>query len=144
MTLPMRKEARVRNLAFAKDPAAYRAGDTHLARFVYQNAEMAALALGQNAFHAVVFDLPYGVQHAPGGRDSFEALLYGVLPALARCVKPGGTLAFSFNTHTLPLATARHHLNIAGLTVCEGGPYEGNAHFVEQAIIRDIAVGIKK
>ena len=98
--------------------------------FAYADAARACRALGEKRFHGAVFDMPYGVQHAPGGKASFEALLDQTLPALRKSLLPGGAVAFSFNTYTLKPETARQALRRAGFTVMEGRPYEDDAHWV--------------
>ena len=49
-------------------------------------------------------------------------------------------MALSFNAQNLKLERLRALMAAAGLEVLEGGPYDGFAHWVEQAITRDIAV----
>ena len=49
-------------------------------------------------------------------------------------------MALSFNANTLPLEQARRMLADAGLEPLTGGVYDGFAHWVEQAITRDIAI----
>ena len=90
--------------------------------------------------HLIAADLPYGVQHGPGGTVSFEKMLLNVLPAWKSCLVPGGAIAVSFNTHTLPREKVREIMASQGLSVLRGGPWDNMAHWVEQAIIRDIAV----
>lgn len=90
--------------------------------------------------HLIAADLPYGVQHGPGGSVSFEKMLANVLPVWKSCLVPGGAIAVSFNTHTLPSEKVREIMAAQGLTVMRGGPWDDMAHWVEQAIIRDIAV----
>ena len=143
LTLSAGKSAPMRTLELAAERQAFEQGDTRQVSFICQDAALAAQALPENRFHLAVCDLPYGVQHGPSAKDGFALLLPHTLPSLRRALKPGGALALSFNTHTLPLATVRAHLAEAGFRVCQGGPYEGLAHWVEQAIVRDVAVGVK-
>ena len=104
-------------------------------------------ALGRNAFHVIACDLPYGVRHdAQLGRGQrargnwLEALVERALPDWRAALKPGGAMALSFNAQNLKLERLRALMAAAGLEVLEGGPYDGFAHWVEQAITRDIAV----
>lgn len=143
LTLPAGKSASMRSLELAPSRQAFDQGDTRQAAFICQDAALAAQALPENRFHLAVCDLPYGVQHGPSGKGGFDRLLPHTLPQLRRVLKPGAALALSFNTYTLPLAKVRSHLAEAGFNVCQGGPYEGLAHWVEQAIVRDVAVGVK-
>ena len=104
-------------------------------------------ALGRNAFHIVACDLPYGVRHdAQLGRGArskgnwLEALLERALPDWRAALKPGGAMALSFNAQNMKPDRVRALMAGAGLEVLEGGAYDGFAHWVEQAITRDIAI----
>lgn len=88
----------------------------------------------------IAADLPYGVQHGPGGSVSFEKMLKSVLPAWKSCLVPGGAIALSFNTHTLPRDKVRSIMAGEGLNVMEGGAWDNMSHWVEQAIVREVAV----
>ncbi|MBQ4451665.1 MAG: hypothetical protein II912_04760 [Clostridia bacterium] len=90
--------------------------------------------------HAIAADLPYGVQHAPSGKNGFEAMLKSVLPAWKKCLLPGGAAAVAFNTFTLPRDTVRLLMRESGFEVMEGGAWDEMRHWVEQAITRDVAV----
>ena len=101
----------------------------------------------EERFHLICCDLPYGVQHAPsgqGGAMSFENTLKRALPAWYAALKRGGAAAISFNVFTLKTERARELMEEAGFTAMRGGIYDETEHWVEQAITRDIAVGIKK
>ena len=127
------------------------APDAHVPRrtlsLVCMDAANAEGALGRNACHVVACDLPYGVRHdarmdrgiAPKG-NWLEALLARALPAWKTALKPGGAMALSFNAQNMKRERLRELMAQAGLEVLEGGPYDGFAHWVEQAITRDIAV----
>lgn len=104
-------------------------------------------ALGKNAFHLIACDLPYGVRHdAQLDRGQhmkgnwLEALLEKALSDWRAALKPGGAMALSFNAQNLKLERLRALMEGAGLEVLSGGAYDGFAHWVEQAITRDIAV----
>ncbi len=103
----------------------------------------------KNTFHAVVGDLPYGVQHgnvsAQGkGTRNPSMLLRESLPGIYTVLKPGGTVTLSWNTFLLPRAQLERAFNEAGLSVLGGELFEGIEHRVDQAINRDVIVGIKK
>jgi SAM-dependent methyltransferase len=100
------------------------------------------------SFHAIVTDTPYGVAHgsrtvAAGLRRSPLQLLTEAVPGWARLLRPGGALGLSWNLHVAKRADAAAVLADAGLTVLEDGPYGRFAHRVDQAITRDILVGLK-
>ena len=99
--------------------------------------------LKKSPVEVIVADLPYGVQHAPqDGRqpESFHGLLQRVLPSWKNALKPGGAMAVSFNTLTLPRKKLVELMERAGLKVMQDGPYAGFEHFVEQAVTRDVVV----
>ncbi len=105
------------------------------------DAARASEAFGRGKFDLVVADLPYGVQHSAGG--SLPDLLKRSLPGLRTVLKKGGAAAVSFNAQTLPSAHVRALFAGAGFEVMEGGPYDALSHWVEQAVTRDIVVGVK-
>ena len=107
-------------------------------------------ALGKNAFHIIACDLPYGVRHdaqLARGADRrgnwLETLLSRALPGWKAALKGGGAVAVSFNAQNMKLEKVRGLMEDAGLQVLEGGAWDGFAHWVEQAITRDIAVARK-
>ncbi len=115
------------------------------------DASRAGEALGKGAFHVIACDLPYGVRHdaqlAQGAKvrgNWLEALLARALPGWRAVLKPGGAMALSFNAQNIRLERLRGLMAEAGLEVVEGGPWDGFAHWVEQAITRDIAIGVKR
>jgi len=103
--------------------------------------------LGKNACHLIACDLPYGVRHDAQldrsqrtGGNWLEGLLEKALPDWRAALKPGGAMALSFNAQNLKLERLRALMEGAGLEVLSGGAYDGFAHWVEQAITRDVAV----
>lgn len=107
--------------------------------------------LGRNAFHIVACDLPYGVRHDArlpqgerNGGNWLEALLRQALPHWRDALKKGGSAALSFNAQSFRPDRLRALLREAGFEVMTGGPWEGFTHWVEQAITRDIVVGVKR
>ena len=135
---------------YAPDPQDYKAGKTRALELVGLDAARVDSAFGRDAFHIVACDLPYGVRHdaqldrAADHRGNWlETLLASALPAWRAALKPGGAVAVSFNAQNFRPERLRALMADAGLTVMEGGPYEDFSHWVEQAITRDIAVGVK-
>ncbi len=93
--------------------------------------------------HALIADLPYGVQHAPTERGhigSFESLLQEALPAWREALLPGCAAALSFNTYTLRRDTLTHMALEAGFTLPDQALYGSFEHWVEQAVNRDVLV----
>ena len=142
LTLKGEKPAPVSGFSFASTPEAYRAGETQSLRLVHMDACRARDAFGRNKFHVIAADLPYGVQHKSGG--GIEGLLARALSAWRETLAPGGAVALSFNCLTLKTARVRQLLAEAGFEVAEGGPWDGFEHWVEQAVTRDLAVGVKR
>lgn len=122
-------------------------GDSLNLNCAVSDAANTARVFGKEAFHIICSDLPYGVQHAPngmGGAKSFENMLMSVLPAWREALKKGGAIALSYNTHTLKTERVREIMEKAGFEVMRGGAYDRMEHWVEQAVMRDIAVCVKK
>ena len=117
-------------------------GEERRLRLAQMDAADVRRAFGPKAFHAIVCDLPYGVQHAPRG-GGLEAVLDKSLPGWLDSLKPGGTCAISFNAATLPAARLRKAMERAGFQVLSGGEYDGLEHWVEQAVTRDVVVGAR-
>lgn len=110
------------------------------AAFIVGTADAAANALRAKSFHLMAADLPYGVQHAPDGKNSFEEMLSSTLPALRSRIKSGGALALSFNTYTLKAHRVCMLMEQAGMKPLRGSLYEGLEHWIEQAVSRDLVV----
>ena len=122
-------------------------GQRRALSLVCLDATHSAGALGRNAFHVIACDLPYGVRHdAQLGRGTrakgnwLESLIERALPEWKAALKPGGAMALSFNAQNMKLERLRALMEGAGLEVMRGGVYDGFAHWVEQAITRDIAI----
>jgi len=140
---------RLTQYEFADTPERFKAGDVRTLRAVCGDTRDVPALCGAGAHHLLAADLPYGVQHAPanaqGGRTrSIEALMREALPAWLQALAPGGAAALSFNTHLTPRAKVAAWMREAGFEVCEGGYYERIAHWVEQAVNRDVVVGKKR
>jgi len=135
-----------RRFTFANDAAAYKRGETVTLRLICGDTTLADEAAGAESCHLIVGDLPYGVQHAPRGAhglSSLEALLRGALPAYRRALKTGGAVALSFNTHTLAREKLTEELEHAGFTPLTKPPFNDFAHWVEQAVNRDMVIAVK-
>ncbi len=146
MTLGGKLGGRMTRYDLADTPEHYKAGDTRSLRVVLGDTRDAAALVGKGAFHLLTADLPYGVQHAPQAGQkpsSLPALMQAALPGWLAALKPGGAAAIAFNTYTLGRDDLKAWMRNAGFTVCEGGAYEGMAHWVEQAVNRDVVVGTK-
>ena len=92
--------------------------------------------------HAIVGDLPYGIQHF----GEIASLLHKALPVWETMLLPGGTLALAWNatrierTHMVNLLKER-----TDLTVRDDPPYTQLAHTVDRVIKqRDVLVAVRK
>ena len=149
-TLRGGRAAPVVRFEYADAPERFKAGGQSLS-LVNLDAAQVEAAFSRNAFHIIACDLPYGVRHeaqlspnADRRGNWLETLLARALPAWKAALMPGGSVAVSFNAQSFPLERLRALMAEAGLEVMRGGAYEGFAHWVEQAITRDIAVGVRR
>lgn len=131
---------------FANSPEVYKQGRTLSMRLIRGDTRQTDAILGAEQCHLIVADLPYGVQHAPRegrGVCSPETLLREALPAYRKTLKQGGAIALAFNTYTLPRETVLALVQAAGFTPMQEPPFESFAHWVEQAVNRDLVVAVK-
>ena len=143
LTVRGKKPAASVQFTFSDTPENFKQKQTGMLRLANVDARNVRDAFGARAFHVIVCDLPYGVQHAAEG-GSLEALLAGVLPGWRDALLPGGTVAVSFNAQTLRPATVHALMEQAGMEPLTGGVYQNFSHWVEQAVTRDIAVCRKR
>ena len=114
------------------------------ASFIAADMESAAGAYKNGSFHLIACDLPYGVQHGPSGDRTLDALVARTLPAMHRVLKVGGAIALSFNAYTLKRQRVVELLERSGFTPCDDESYQNLSHWVEQAVLRDIALAVKR
>ena len=134
------------DFVMAQSAEEQRQGDTRSLRLISGDAGQLAQMMKAGSCHVIVGDLPYGVQHAPQegrGVSSPERLLSRIAGGCAQVLKKGGMAAFSFNAYTLPRAKAAAALEAAGLEVLSQSPFDGFAHWVEQAVERDAVLARK-
>lgn len=141
-TVPGAKPVPAVSFAFSESGAQYRAGDRRLLRAADCDCALIGRVFGKPRYHVMAADLPYGVQHAPGG-GSLEKLLARSLPAWRDTLLPGGALAVSFNTNILKTEAMRGLMEESGFQVMRSGSWDGLSHWVEQAVDRDVAVGVR-
>ena len=141
-TIKNSKPVSAHEFIFANSPDAYRAGNTSRIRYAECDCGKIAACFGKNRYHVIVSDLPYGVQHS-AGKETFEGLLKRVMPVWCEALLPGGAVALSFNSNTIKPQLLRDVMEKSGLTVMQGGEYDGFSHWVEQAVTRDIVVGVR-
>ena len=97
--------------------------------------------VGGPRVHAVVGDLPYGIQHF----GEIAALLSKALPVWENLLLPGGTIALAWNATRIERAEMVGLLELhTHLQVRNAPPYTNFAHPVDRVIKkRDIVVGVK-
>ncbi len=113
------------------------------ASFIAADLVSAADAHKGGSFHLIVCDLPYGVQHAPGGDRTLDALLMRALPSLHRVLKAGGAIALSFNAYTMKRERMTALLSDAGFSPRDDESWRGLDHWVEQAVRRDFVIAVR-
>ena len=122
-----------------------RKGDTRMLVLVNGDAIEADVHLrevpGGPHVHAIVADLPYGIQHF----GEISTLLTQALPIWTQMLLPGGTLALAWNATRIERAEMVSFFEReTELTVRNEPPYTQLAHAVDRVIKRrDILVGVK-
>ena len=126
---------------FAAEKERYFSGDVRtLTLAAADTAESPALFRREKA-HILAADLPYGVQHAPQSGvkpESLQRFLSRALTAWKQTLLPGGVLAVSYNTLTLPTDLIRNALLTAGFRLPRSECFGSLRHEVEQAVVRDV------
>ncbi len=121
-------------------------GDTHTLVLAHGDTIQTDLHLrevpGGSRMHAIVGDLPYGIQHF----SEVASLLEKALPAWERVLLPGGTLALAWNATRIE---RREMIDLlarrSGLRIRNDAPYTQLAHAVDRVIKkRDILVAVKE
>ncbi len=148
---PIRRERQILgkrlqvSLAAAKDD--YKSGLTQQLDVVNADTVRAKDYFKPEVFHLIVADAPYGVQHGSrtgkGLARSPLELLTAAVPGWVGLLAPGGALGISWNTFVARRADAAQVLADSGLEVRNCAPYLTFHHRVDQAINRDVIVGVK-
>lgn len=127
----------------AESAERFKAGDTQFLKFARGDSGNAPHFFKRTPADVVVADLPYGVQHkndvSKKGADTL-AMLHRLLPRWKDAMKPGGAVALSFNSYTLKKKDVLLALEKAGFAPVEEDWADGLSHWVEQAVMRDVAV----
>ena len=124
---------------------------TKLIELVAGNSLYADQYYKKNYFDLIVGDLPYGVQHGNVTTEKQSSLtrnpaqlLSACLPAWHAVLKPGGVITLAWNCNVLSREKLAQILEEHGFCVKNEDPYTQFEHRVDQAILRDIVVGVKK
>ena len=129
------------NRSKADDPlsAEFISGDTRDVKSFYR----------KNTFHAIVGDLPYGVQHGSKrgknekSRNSLP-MLAEALPGWHRVLKPGGVFVCAWNLFLMNRQEIEEALEAEGFALTMAKDNRAFVHRVDNAINRDVVVGLKK
>jgi SAM-dependent methyltransferase len=135
------------SVELATSKEAWAARDTISVTVALADTREAASVFKTGSFDAVVTDAPYGVQHGSRSGEGLQRspvdLLAEALPGWVSLLRPGGAVGIAVNTHTCPRAVALRLLDDAGLEPRDTPTYRGLEHRVDQAISRDLVVGVK-
>jgi len=100
----------------------------------------------KNHFHAIIADLPYGVQHSSkkpqniGFTRNALGLISEAMPSWVRVLKPGGVIVLAWNLFLISKAEMAELLTQHGFAIPDLGV--DFSHRVDQAIDRDFIVGV--
>jgi len=101
----------------------------------------------KNSFHIIVGDLPYGVQHSSkkSSEKSRNALplIEEAAAGWHKVLKPGGTIALAWNLFLIERKEMEEVLVVNGFKLAMPAGDESFVHRVDQAILRDLIVGVK-
>lgn len=131
--------------SFAPDRNRYHAGDTRSLVFACADTFSSPALFRKEKAHIVAADLPYGIQHAPQSGTKPEPLhqfLKRVLPSWKQSLHPGGVLAVSFNTLTLPSDDVRRAMIASGFKLPKNDLFYHLSHEVEHAVVRDVVFAL--
>jgi len=102
----------------------------------------------KNTFHIIVGDLPYGIQHEnTTGKDKMRNpvnLIKTSVPVWTEVLKPGGAIVLSWNTFLLKREELENIFIENKLEIPDFGKFGDFSHRVDQAINRDVIIGVKR
>ena len=130
---------------FADSKEHYQTGDTRTLTLACADTSESPALFRRSCADIIVADLPYGVQHAPQSGTKPEPLsvfLRRVLPVWKTVLKPGGAMALSFNTLTLPSREVLDAVTASGFRLPNNEVFFGLRHEVEQAVVRDVVFAL--
>jgi len=108
----------------------------------------------KNFFHAIVTDLPYGVQHGAKkkppthGREggltrNALGLISEAMPGWVKVLKPGGVVVLAWNLFLISREQMEQLFADNGLTISEEMAELDFSHRLDQATNRDLIIGVK-
>lgn len=135
----------VMSFRYGRTHEGYRSGDVRSLSLACADTSESPALFRRDKAHIIAADLPYGIQHAPqadAGPESLHRFLERVLPVWKQVLCPGGALAISFNTLTLPAAHVREALLRAGFRLPVNDCFAHLCHDVEHAVVRDVVFAL--
>ena len=118
-----------------------------LCEFIDGDAQNAGKYYKKNMFHIIVGDLPYGIQHEnnAGGNKMRNPvnLIKSSVPVWTEVLKPGGSIVLAWNTFLLKRNELEQIFAENKLDVADFGTFGDFSHRVDQAINRDVIIGVK-
>lgn len=147
-TVPVRREralvGRRLNVSFGLSKEAFKAGETQQVAVVNADTLRSREFFKPRSFDVIVTDAPYGVQHGSKGSTGLSRspldLIAKAVPVWAELLRPGGAIGIAWNTYGGSRDDLAAILTSNGLDV---RAYPDFAHWVDQAIVRDIMVARK-
>ena len=146
LTVPHGTPVRGVSYRLSSSPENRKAGNELTFRLLNGDLKVLPSVMPRESCHLAVADLPYGVQHAPSdGKKvaSLERFASQVCESCFAVLKHGGAIALSFNTYTLNRRAVLAAMQAAGFLPLDEAPYNGFAHWVEQAVDRDAVLAVK-
>ena len=131
----------VTEFVFADTKEHYQSGNTLSLKLACADTMDCSVLFRKEKAHIIVADLPYGIQHAPRSGSSLDSLhhfLTRVLPAWKKALVPGGVIAVSFNTLTLPSKAVADAFDKCGFRMPVNPVFSDLRHEVEHAVVRDV------
>ena len=135
----------VTSFRFAATKEDYQSGNVRSLTLACADTAESPVLFRRDRAHIIATDLPYGIQHAPqaGAKpESLQHFLSRVLPAWKQALYPGGTLAVSFNTLTLPTDRVKDMLIQSGFKLPRNDMFGCLRHDVEHAVVRDVVFAL--
>ena len=132
---------------FASNRSSYSSGDIRSLTFACADTFNSPALFRKKKAHIISADLPYGIQHAPQSGTKPEPLHHffsRVLPSWKKALYPGGVVAVSFNSLTLPAEEVRNAFTAFGFKLPKSDLFNHLSHEVEHSVVRDVVFALNK
>lgn len=132
----------------AKNKEDQKSDKTLLCEFIDGETENADKYYKKNTFDIIVGDLPYGIQHENASHGNKmrnpTSLITASLPVWLNVLKPGGSVVLAWNTFLLNRGELERIFTANKLEIPDFGIFGDFSHRVDQAINRDVIIGVKR